>query len=180
MLASVLIIAAVFLVTSPSLLRPVEQDYQSEVPAIEQASAPPDRERQEPGSGINSSADELLPGKDRIEAKPHREKPGSAVVSQPSATLLRPLPTVTVVIDPSTGKIARSTCPMKTTMTYPSGNEPRQYCASHPEAATAPSDANVPKDSRLKSAAKRLASPDKWFGGGAKLDAAIKQDSKSP
>ncbi len=180
MLASLLIIAAVFLVTSPSLVRPGEQNYQSHVPAIDQASAPPDQERQQSGSGVNTRADELLPGKDRIAAKSRGEKPGSAAVGQPSATLLRPLPTVTVVIDPYTGKIARSTCPMKTTMTYPSGNEPRQYCALHPEPTTAPSDFNAPKDSRLKSAAKRLASPDKWFGGGAKSDAAIKQTSNSP
>jgi hypothetical protein len=180
MLVSLLIIAAVFLVTSPSLLRPVEKRYQSQVPAIEQATTPPDRDGEQPASGVNTPADELLHGKDRIVAKSRREKPGSAPASQPSATLLRPMPTVTVVIDPSTGMIARPTCPMKTTMTYPRGNEPRQYCASHLEATTAPFDAKPPKDSRLKPAVKRLASPDKWFGGEAKSDAAIKQDPKSP
>jgi curved DNA-binding protein CbpA len=132
MLASLLIIAAVFLVTSPSLLRPGEEHYQSQVPAIEQVSAPPDDEGQQPDSVVDTPSDELLHSKDRIEAKSRREKPGSVAVRQPSVTLLRPLPTVTVVIDPSTGMIARPRCPMKTTMTYPSGNEPRQYCALHP------------------------------------------------
>lgn len=180
MLASLLIIAAVFLVTSPSLLRQGEQNYQSNVPAIERAFAPSDHEGRQPGTGVKTPADELLHGNERIEARPHREKPGSASPSETNAALLRPIPTVTVVIDPSTGMIARSACPMKTRMTYPSGNEPHQYCALHPEATAAPVDFNAPKDSRLKSAAKRLASPDKWFGGEPKSDAGIKQESKSP
>ncbi|MFN2511190.1 MAG: J domain-containing protein [Pyrinomonadaceae bacterium] len=163
MLVSLLIIAAVFLVTSPSLLRPAEKNYQSHVPAIEQVSAQPDYEGQQPGTSVKAPADELRRRRDRLEAKPHREKPVGSAASVSSATLLRPLPTVTVVIDPYSGKIARPTCPMKTTMTYPSGNEPRQYCALHPEATTAPSDFNAPKGSRLKSDAKRMASPDKWF-----------------
>lgn len=48
---------------------------------------------------------------------------GGASTSQPSAAPLRQLPTVTIVIDPTTGMIARPDCPMKTRMTYPSGNE---------------------------------------------------------
>lgn len=132
MLASLLVIAAVFLVTSPALLRPVEQDFQSQVPAIEQVSAPPDYQGQQPDSGVTAPADELLTSEERTATKSRREKPGTTPASQPSVTVLRPLPTVTVVIDPSTGMIARRTCPMKATMTYPSGNEPRQYCSLHP------------------------------------------------
>jgi hypothetical protein len=176
-LAPVLIFAVVFLVTSRSLLRTAWR----EVPAIEQASdlaGPPDPERQQPGSRGSNSANELLQGKDRSEARSQTEESDGAATSPPDAAPLRPVPTVTVVIDPTTGLIARPNCPTKTRMTYPSGNEPRQYCNAHPAAPAY--DVPGPGELRLKSAAKRLASPGKWFGGKAKSDAGIKQDPKSP
>lgn len=151
-LAPVLIFAAAFLVTSRSLLHPGEREDQSQIPAIEQTQDPPNPEQQQPGSRVNTS-NELPPGKDRIEAKSQREESGGASTSHPSATPLRTLPTVTIVIDPTTGMIARRDCPMKTRMTYPSGNEPHQYCSAHP---AAPADTSSPKESRLKSVAKRL------------------------
>ena len=88
-----------------------------------------------------------------------------------TAAPVRPLLTVTVTIDPSTGMIARGECPHKSRMTYPSGNEPRQLCTASHQSETskqaAPSqqqpDMAQPKDSRLKSAVKRIASPKKWF-----------------
>jgi hypothetical protein len=60
------------------------------------------------------------------------------------------LPTVTVTIDPETGRLATPTCPSKTRMTYPSGSEPREYCnAAHPV---------KPKDPAIKSLTKRIRS----------------------
>lgn len=51
---------------------------------------------------------------------------------------VQPLATVTVVIDPYTGLLARTNCPQPTSMTYPSGNEPHAYCnARHPPRITA-------------------------------------------
>jgi len=173
-LGPVLIFAVVFLVTSRSLLRTRER----EVPAIEQAPDPADPKRQQPGSRLSDSANELQQGKDRSEARSQREGSDGAATSQPDAAPLRPLPTVTVMIDPTTGLIARPNCPTKTRMTYPSGNEPHQYCNAHPAAPTY--DVPGPGELRLKSAAKRLASPGKWFGGQAKSDAENKQDPKSP
>lgn len=181
-LASALIFAVAFLVTSRSLLRPGAREDQSQIPAIEQApdqAAPTNSAQQQPGSSVNTSGNELRLGKDRIEGKSQKEESGGASTGQPSAALLRPLPTVTILIDPTTGMIARSTCPMKSRMTYPSGNEPQQYCSSHAAAPTAPPDDLHPKESGLKSVAKRLV-PDKWFGGKAKSDAGNKQESKSP
>jgi DnaJ-like protein len=62
------------------------------------------------------------------------------------------VPTVTVTIDPETGRLATPSCPSKTRMTYPSGSEPREYCnAAHPV---------KPKDPALKSLAKRIRSLD--------------------
>ena len=73
--------------------------------------------------------------------------------------------TRTVVIDPETGMLARPECPLKSRTTYATGNEPQRYCTSHTAAWAA---SQRQKDSRLKTAAKRLASPGKWFEGKAK------------
>lgn len=83
--------------------------------------------------------------------------------SDPSATREQTLPaqtvkTETVLIDSTTGLLARSDCPVKTRMTYVNGAEPRQYCsAAHATPA--------PKDSKIQSAIKRIKSPSRWFGG---------------
>jgi len=179
-LVPVIVFAAVFFATYRSLLRPSEQEYQSQAPAIEQPQAPPNPERQQPDSRDHTSANESLPSTDRANGNSQREQSVSGSTSQASAAAVRPLPTVSVMIDPYTGMIARSDCPLKSRMTYPSGSEPHQICnAVHPSKRTAPADASVPKDSRLKSVAKRLASPGKWFGDGAKA-ATGKQEPKSP
>jgi len=180
-LAPVLIFAVAFLAVSRSLLHPRGQENQSQVPAIEQPHAPPNREQQQPGSRAIQSANDLQHSKDRLEAMSQKDESDSASTSQSSAAPLRQLPTVTMMIDPSTGMIARPDCPVKTRMTYPTGSEPNQLCnAVHPAAPTAPPEAATPKDSRLKSAAKRLASPDKWFNDKAKSDAEDKEELKLP
>ncbi|HKR21366.1 MAG TPA: J domain-containing protein, partial [Pyrinomonadaceae bacterium] len=51
----------------------------------------------------------------------------------PEATPVEPLATVTVVIDPKTGLLATTDCPLRSRMTYPTGSEPHSYCnAQHP------------------------------------------------
>lgn len=172
-LVPVLIFVVAFLVASRSLLRSGEISDQSQIPAIEQVAG------RQAGSRGNNSANELSQVKDRMEARSRSEVPGSESASKPNAVPLQPLPTVTVVIDPTTGMIAKRYCPVKSRMTYPSGSEPHQYCTSHKAPPIPPLEVLAPTDSRLKSAAKRLASPAKWFGK-AKTDAGNKQDSKSP
>lgn len=89
--------------------------------------------------------------------------------SEPNAAAapvaLRPLPTVTVMIDPSTNLIATAACPSRVSMTYPSGQEPHQYCrAKHQTSEPATeTPTEEQKKSRLKSVAGRLVSPSKWF-----------------
>lgn len=175
-LGSALIFAVVFLITPRSLERQNQGENQSQIPAIEQIQAPPDPERQQAEGRVNVSANELH-SNDRIKAKSQRAESGNASASHASGAALRPLPTVTIVIDPFTHMIGTASCPIKTTMTYPRGTEPHQYCASHPEPTPTPAGA-VPKKSRLKSAARHLVSPGKWFGG-AKSDA-NEEDSNSP
>jgi hypothetical protein len=180
-LAPVLIFAVAFLAASRSLLHPGGQENQSQVPAIEQPVAPPNREQQQPGSRAITSANDFHHSKDRLEAMSQKDEPGIASTSQPSAEPLRSLPTVTLMIDPSTGMIARPDCPVKTRMTFASGNEPNQLCnAAHPAAPTAPSSGSGSKDSRLKSVTKRLASPDKWFSDKAKSDPEDKEELELP
>jgi hypothetical protein len=56
--------------------------------------------------------------------------------------------TVTVTIDPETGLLAKPECPLKSRMTYPSGDQPTGYCNR--------SHAPPPKESRVKSIAKTV------------------------
>jgi hypothetical protein len=98
-----------------------------------------------------------------------RQKPSASVstsgATEPSPPAVRALPTATVTIDPTTGLLATSACPVKTRMTYVAGQEPRQYCsADHrppPPASDASSDSK--NKSRLKSVVNRMAAPARWL-----------------
>jgi DnaJ-like protein len=78
-------------------------------------------------------------------------EPAKVEVIEPSTSQpVAAVPTVTVTIDPETGRLATPTCPSRTRMTYPSGSEPREYCnAAHPV---------KPKDPAIKSLTKRIRS----------------------
>jgi hypothetical protein len=173
-----LIFGAVFFFTSRSLIR---QHAQSPVPPAEQRQTAPRDEEQQSDSSAASAASEVARGKNRIDPSPAKEaKPVDGAAPEPATTQFHPLPTVTVMIDPTTGLLARPDCPTKSRMTYPSGNEPHQYCnAPHPPKVEAQSDLARPKESRVKSFAKRVGVPSKWFGGSDKTDK-NKQDSKPP
>jgi hypothetical protein len=106
--------------------------------------------------------------KNRSDIESSEPRSGDLTVEQVSEPL-RPLPTVTVLVDAETGLLATGNCPNKVRMTYPSGNEPNEYCnASHP-ARIAPASAQ-PKESRIKSIAKRVSSPSKWIRGKTDTD----------
>lgn len=85
------------------------------------------------------------------------ETPQTVVVAPPAMN------TVTVLVDPASGLIARPDCPVKTRLTYPSSSQPTGYCTiAHPPKPH--SDAEG-AEARVKSIAKRVASPNKWLGG---------------
>lgn len=94
------------------------------------------------------------------------------------AAKVTPLPTVTLTIDTTTGLIATTHCPVKSRMTYADGTEPRQHCSLHKLDTSASADP-PPKDSRLKSLTKRLASPAKWFRGKEKSASARQETPAS-
>jgi hypothetical protein len=84
---------------------------------------------------------------------------------QPAAVAVQPMATVTVLIDPATGLLAKADCPTKTRMTYPAGNEPHGYCnAVHSAKNQAQKESSESDDSKVKSIAKRVVSPSKWLG----------------
>lgn len=101
-----------------------------------------------------------------------------ATVERTAATVT-PMPTVTLTIDPTSGLIATTNCPLKSRMTYADGSEPRQHCSLHKANTSAPSDPSL-KESRLKSLSKRLASPTKWFRGKEKSVSAERETPSSP
>ena len=159
-----LIFGGVFFFTFRSLIR---QHARSPVP--EQRQVSPRDEQQRSDSAAASAASESARGKNRVDQSPAKEaKPVDSAASEPATTQFHPIPTVTVIIDPATGLLARPDCPTRSRMTYPSGNEPHEYCnASHPPKVEAPDPAR-PKESRVKSFAKRVGTPSKWFGSGDK------------
>ncbi len=84
-----------------------------------------------------------------------------APVEQPKMTVpTQALPTVTLMVDPTTNLIATAACPGKVRMTYPRGNEPHQVCTVHKSVAPSPEAKGAGE-----SFAKRLLSPKKWFKG---------------
>lgn len=177
-LAFALIFFAAFRVLNPA----GKQRTQSPTTPTEQEQVTPSEEAQPfSDSSMKSSASESSRGK-RADQQPSREaRPDEAPVIAPETKQVRPLPTVTLTIDPMSGMIATPDCPMKSRMTYPSGAEPRAYCnLSHKSAAPAQAEPARPKESRLKSFVKRL-SPAKLFGGkGSSNDGGSKQEGKTP
>jgi hypothetical protein len=103
----------------------------------------------------------------RAARKPIPKQLSTGATKEPTvgrAAGVTPPPTVTLTIDPTTGLIANAGCPIKSSMTYADGTEPRQHCSSHTTGASARADPPL-KESHLKSLTKRLASPSKWFRG---------------
>lgn len=72
----------------------------------------------------------------------------SASTDTPPSAATPALATVTVLIDPESGLLAKADCPVRSRMTYPSGSQPSGYCnINH----TPP-----PKESKLKSIKKKI------------------------
>ncbi len=175
--------ALIFFAAFRALIPTEQQRRQSSTTTSEQAQALPNEEVQPSSdSSVKSPASESPRGK-RVDQPPSREaKPGDAPVIEPETRQVRPLPTVTLTIDPMSGMIATPNCPVKSRMTYPSGAEPHAYCnLSHKSDAPAQADPVRPKESRLKSFAKRL-SPTRLFGGrgSSNDDGSSKQEGKTP
>ena len=118
---------------------------------------------------LADNASDTVREQPRAGTKPRLQQLAAETIKEPrveraAAPPVTPLPTVTLTIDPTTGLRATTHCPIKSSMTYADGNEPRQHCTRHQANTSAPDDPQQ-KESRLKSVTKRLASPTKWFRG---------------
>jgi hypothetical protein len=68
-----------------------------------------------------------------VARKPNRDdefvpENNSAVSDSPQSLATPALATVTVLIDPESGLLAKADCPVRSRMTYPSGSQPGGYC----------------------------------------------------
>jgi len=93
-------------------------------------------------------------------ARDSPQEPATSTSSQPAAIPVQTMATVTVLVDPSTGLLAKPDCPTRTRMTYAAGSEPHGYCTSHQK--------TQPGDSKVKTIAKRVVTPTEWVGSGKK------------
>ncbi len=85
----------------------------------------------------------------------HNDEPvpeeNSASTDTPSSASTPALATVTVLIDPESGLLAKPDCPVRSRMTYPSGSQPGSYCNIN--------HAPPPKESKIKSLTKTVRAP---------------------
>jgi len=137
-------------------------------PPAEATEAPTSDKGQPRESGARNAAGQPARGKEKAGRQAAAETtPGGEQGSAPNVQPLRPMPTVTVKIDSLTGLLATQDCPNVSTMTYPAGNEPRQYCTAHHRTKVQPEPAR-PDGSRLQSIGNGVAKPFKWLAGGGK------------
>jgi DnaJ domain len=76
------------------------------------------------------------------------EQPAVASDTTTSSAPTPALATVTVLIDPASGLLAKPDCPVRSRMTYPSGSQPSAYCNIN--------HAPPPKDSKLKTITEKI------------------------
>jgi hypothetical protein len=133
--AVMLAFVAVFAFTTRSLL-------QRRQPVTEQEIAPPAQLDQEASTRADSRT-RADASRKVAAAIPEAESSSSPIETQPAAVA-----TVTVTIDPESGRLAKPDCPIRSRMTYPRGSEPSSHCnINH----TPP-----PKESRIKSLTEKI------------------------
>ena len=161
-----LVFGAVFFVTSRTLLRSAPSSA-SQVSSEEARST---ESHATTASGDRTATDASSRNRNRTESEPLESPETDVRANEVSATPMQPMKTVTVLIDPATGLLARADCPVKTRVSYPAGNEPHGSCAAvHAKNATT-------DESRAKAVAKRVVSPGKWLGGNKEKSEVDPQD----
>jgi DnaJ domain len=164
-LLTVLIFGVAFLFTARSLMRQHPEHGLDSNAQTEEVGSKRDNGQSLTSGLMDNGASRI---KNRSDFESSEPRSGDLTVEQVSEPL-RPLPTVTVWVDGETGLLATGNCPNKVRMTYPSGNEPHEYCKALHPAQILPAPAQ-PKESRIKSIAKRVSSPSKWIKGKTDTD----------
>ena len=135
----VLMFLAVFAVTTKVLLdrrAKAQPQVEAETVPVEVATRPDANTRTEATHKPN-----------RTDA-PVEEQPAVASDTTTSSAPTPALATVTVLIDPKSGLLAKPDCPVRSRMTYPSGSQPSAYCNIN--------HAPPPKDSKLKTIKEKI------------------------
>ena len=140
---ALLLFVAVFAVTITYLLQRRKPSVPDHSVAIEQPVVVDPESESKPDANLRSEASR----------KPNREELSAPVTDVPASETTATAPsaaveTVTVAIDPESGKLAKSDCPVRSRMTYPNGSQPTAYCTI---IHTPP-----PKDSKIKSIGKSV------------------------
>jgi cytoskeletal protein RodZ len=116
-IAALAVFALVFVLTTKTLVRKLEPPpvESAQLEEIEQA---PTTTRPDARQTVRNREDNSL-----------APAPQPATESAPATNeAVVAVATVTVLIDPKSGLLATSSCPVKSRMTYPSGSEPHAYC----------------------------------------------------
>ena len=139
---ALVVFAAVFAVTTRSLLKQRALALPEEAVQAEAPSNPDQDQSTRPDSNTRVEVRSAPPESNSEIASPETALPATNTDPTPAVA------TVTVTIDPETGLLAKPDCPVRSRMTYPSGSQPAGYCnLTH---------APPPKDSRIKSIAKTV------------------------
>lgn len=162
-----LVFCAVFFAAYISLAPKGAPPAPEQAPTNGQEKTQTSDKEQQPDGTSRSAAVQPARGKERQTADERtgrqvaeEAKPVDQSGTSSSAPRVRPMQTVTVSVDAVTGMLATRDCPNVSRMTYPAGNEPRQYCNVQHKTKVTPQDAQPRSNgSVLKSAAKRLAAP---------------------
>jgi hypothetical protein len=135
----VLLFLAVFAVTTKVLLdrrKPAQPQVEVETAPVEVATRPDANTRSEATHKPNR-ADSTVD-----------QEPAVASDTTTASAPTPALATVTVLIDPESGLLAKPDCPVRSRMTYPSGSQPGAYCNIN--------HAPPPKDSKLKTIKEKI------------------------
>ncbi len=135
----VLLFLAVFAVTTKVLLdhrAKAQPQVEAETAPVEVATRPDENTRTEATHKPNR-ADSTV-----------EQEPAVASDTTTSSAPTPALATVTVLIDPASGLLAKPDCPVRSRMTYPSGSQPSAYCNIN--------HAPPPKDSKFKSITEKI------------------------
>jgi hypothetical protein len=138
-----LVFAAVFAVTTRTLLQQRRQPLTQETAPAEEPARLDDAQSTRPDSNTRAEVKNTPPKSNPENAAPE-VAPQVSVATEPKPAIT----TVTVLIDPETGLLAKPECPLRSRITYPSGSQPTGYCNR--------SHAPPPKKSRLKSLASKV------------------------
>jgi len=145
-----LVFCAVFFAAYISLAPKGARPAPEQAPTAEQDKTQTSDKEQQPDGTSRNAAAQPARGKERAERQTVDERTGRQVAegakpvdesgASSGAPRVRPMQTVTVSVDAVTGLLATRDCPNVSRMTYPAGDEPRQYCNVQHKTKVVPRD----------------------------------------